>query len=123
MSHDAVADGGDDEQPDVVIVETRWGDGKLGAPPNLPPHLQLWEAGHRRWVYVLDMSGVWMDGGCGGSSHLGGLVATGVVLGLGWKGGDGEASDGWVWRDGHADALLEGYKRDKSETFIFGALT
>lgn len=110
MSHDAVADGdGDDgEQPGAVVVATRWGGGKLGAPPNLPLHLQLWEAGHRRCVCVLGMSGVWKDGGCGGSFHPGALVATGVVQVLGWKGGGGEASDGWVWRDDHADALLAG---------------
>lgn len=72
---------------------TRWGGGKLGAPPNLSPHLQLWEAGHRRWVCVLGMSGVWKDGGCGGSFHPGALMVTGEVWGLAWRGGDGEARD------------------------------
>lgn len=35
-------------------------------------------------------------------------MVRGEVRGLGWMGGDGEASDGWVWRDGHADASLAG---------------
>lgn len=95
-------------------MATKWGGGKLGAPPNPPPRLQLWEVDHRRWVCVLGTSGVWRDGGCGGSFHPGALMATGEVQGLGWRGGDGEASDGWVWRDGHADALLAGYRWEES---------
>lgn len=43
---------------------------------------------------VLGMSGVWRDGGCGGSFHPGALMATGEVWGPGWRSVDGEASDG-----------------------------
>lgn len=95
-------------QPDAVVVATRRVGGMLGAPPNLPPHLLLWEAGRRCWVCALGMSGVWWHEECGGSFHHGALLATVVVQGLGWRGGDGEASGGLVWRDGHADALLVG---------------
>lgn len=99
MLHDAVADGdggGGGEQPGAVVVATRWEGEKLWAPPNLTPRLPLKEAGHRRWVCVLGMSGVWRDGGCGCSSHPGALMATDEVEGLGWRGGDGKAGDGWV---------------------------
>lgn len=110
--HDVVADddgdGGDGERPGAVAVGTRWEGGKLGAPPNLPPPLQLWGADRRRWGYVSGMSGVWRDGGCGGSFHPEAPMGTGEVLGLGWRGDDGEASDEWVWRDGPADAWLAG---------------
>lgn len=110
--HDVVADddgdGGGGERPGAVTVGTRWGGGKLGAPPYLPPPLQLWGADRRRWGYVLGTSGVWRVGGCGGSFHPGAPMVRGEVRGLGWMGGDGEASDEWVWRGGHADASLAG---------------
>lgn len=110
--HDAVADDGGDggggEQPDAVAVATRWVGGKLGALPNLIPCRQLWGAACKCWECVLGMSGGWNDGGCVGSFHPGALMAIDEVRGLGWRGGDGEVSDGWVWRDGHADALLAG---------------
>lgn len=97
MLHDAVADDGGDGgggQLDAVAVATRWGGGKLVAPPNPPHHRQLWGADRTHWVYVLDMSGVWWGGGCGGSFHPGAQMVIGEVRGLGWRGGDGEASDG-----------------------------
>lgn len=87
---------------------TMWGGGKLGAPPTLPHHHQLLGADRRCWACALDMFGAWRDGGCGGSFHPGAPMATGGVQGLGWRVGGGEASDGWVWRDGRADALLVG---------------
>lgn len=89
-------------------MATRWGDGKLGAPPSLPRRLRLWEADHRCWVCASGMIGGQRDGGCDGSFHPGALVAKCVTQVLGWRGGDGEANDGWVWTGDHADALLAG---------------
>lgn len=109
--HDAVADddgGGGGGQPGAVAVATTWGDGRLGAPLNLPLRHQQWEAGRKYWGCALGMSGVWRDVGCGGSFHPGALRVKGEEWGLRCRGGDGKASDGTVWRDGHADALLVG---------------
>lgn len=85
MSHDAVADGddGDGEQLGGVVVVTRWGGGKLGAPPKLPLHLRPWEVGRRRCACGSGTPGVWRGGGCGGSSRPGARAATGVAQVLG----------------------------------------
>lgn len=108
---DVVADDDGDgggEQPGAVAVGTRWGGGKLGVPRYLPPRLRLWGAARRSWGCASGTSGVWRGGGCGGSFHPGAPTVTGEVLGLEWRGGDGEASDGRVWRVGRAVALLAG---------------
>ena len=51
---------------------------------------------YRCWVYVLEMFGVWRNRGCGGSFHPGAPMTAGEAWGLGWRGGDGEASDSQV---------------------------
>lgn len=107
--HDAAVDDGDgDGQPDAIAGTTKMVGGKLGALPYLLLRRQLWGVECKRWECVLGMSGGGSDGGCVGGFRPGALMVTDEARGLGWRCGDVEVSDGWVWRGVPADALLAG---------------
>lgn len=116
--HGAVAGGNDEdddvgggEQPGATLGATKPGGERLGAHPN--PHHQPRGAERNCWERVTCMSDVWGGESCGGSFHPDARRVTSEPWGLEQKRGDVEAGAGGVWRDGHADASLAGWKREE----------